>query len=138
RGSTRCRPTSTRFSGRRPRSRTSFSPTARRALYTIAPAGKDARYTRDGGFAGFLRQLGPATGAGSYTVADASPQLGELRRTKSPAELEQLSRAVAITEEAERDAARTIAPGKWEYEVEAVIMAAFLRNGAQRAGFPSI
>jgi Xaa-Pro aminopeptidase len=110
----------------------------RPTIFTIAPSGKEARYTRDGGFAEFLKQLGPANGPGAYAVADASGALGELRRAKSAAELDPLGRAVAITEEAQRDAAHAIGPGRWEYEVEAVIMAAFLRNGAQRAGFPSI
>lgn len=110
----------------------------RLSIFTIVPAGPDGRYTRDGGFADFLKQLVPAASAGGWTVTDAATALAELRRVKTTAEVAQLSRAIAITNEAQRDVARTLAPGKFEYEVEAAIVSAFLRNGSPRAGFPSI
>jgi Xaa-Pro aminopeptidase len=110
----------------------------RPTLYTVAPSGADARYTRDGAFADSLRQLLGPSATAKVPVADATAALAELRRAKSPAELAQLARAIAITLEAERDAAKTLAPGRAEYEVEAAILAAFVRNGSQRPGFPSI
>lgn len=110
----------------------------RLTLYTIAPQGPDARFTRDGGFAELLRQLVPPRLAQQVGVEDASRTLAELRRTKSPAELARLSRAIEITSAAEREAAQAIAPGRFEYEIESVILATFVRNGSQHVGFPSI
>lgn len=103
-------------------------------LYTIAPAGPDAKYSRDGAFAEVVRGLLPA----GATVGDARAALAEQRRIKSQAEIDLLVRAIEITEEAHREVARTVAPGRYEYEVEGAILGTFVRSGAQRAGFPSI
>jgi Xaa-Pro aminopeptidase len=103
-------------------------------VYTIAPSGPDAKYSRDGAFADVVRGLVPA----GTTIGDAREALSELRRTKSQAELDVLGRAIEITEDAQREVARTIAPGRFEYEVEAAILGTFVRSGAPRPGFPSI
>ncbi|MEW5977140.1 MAG: aminopeptidase P N-terminal domain-containing protein [Acidobacteriota bacterium] len=61
-----------------------------------------------------------------------------LRMRKSPAELDCLRKAIAITQAAQREAAKAIAPGKFEYEIEAVLEFEFRKRGATRPGFPSI
>ncbi|HYJ47411.1 MAG TPA: M24 family metallopeptidase, partial [Pyrinomonadaceae bacterium] len=43
-----------------------------------------------------------------------------------------------ITGEAQRDIALHLRPGMYEYEVQALLEAAFTRNGSERPGFPSI
>jgi Xaa-Pro aminopeptidase len=105
-------------------------------LYSVVPRGEGAEFTREHAFAAELEQTEAA--GKKATVADASAAIAELRRIKSDAEVALLKRAIDITGEAQAEVARTVAPGKFEYEVESVILAAYLRNGALRAGFPSI
>jgi Xaa-Pro aminopeptidase len=64
--------------------------------------------------------------------------IGEMRKFKSPAEIALLQRAIDITGEAQRDIAMNLKPGVYEYEIQAILEAAFMRNGAERPGFPSI
>jgi Xaa-Pro aminopeptidase len=71
-------------------------------------------------------------------VEDLRPHLAALRVVKDADELRRLRRAIDITTEAQRAALDVIAPGAWEYEIEAVIEYTFRRRGAERVGFPSI
>lgn len=103
-----------------------------RPLYTI-DFGESGRYTRERDFTDSLRRTLP-----NLRLQDARDKLAEMRRIKSASEIALLQKAVDITGEAHRDAARLIAPGRFEYEVEAVILGAFYRNGAERTGFPCI
>jgi len=64
--------------------------------------------------------------------------LAALRAKKSPAELRLIRAAIRTTIDAHRAAARKIAPGVHEYEIEAVIQEAFRRNGSERDAFPCI
>lgn len=64
--------------------------------------------------------------------------IGEMRKFKSPAEIALLQKAIDITGEANRDIALNLKPGMYEYEVQAILEAAFMRGGAERPGFPSI
>ena len=73
-----------------------------------------------------------------FSVRDATPILHEMRQIKSAYEQEVLRRSVAISSEAHRAGMKSVAPGKYEYEVEAAIEAAYLRNGAMSWGYPSI
>jgi Xaa-Pro aminopeptidase len=102
-------------------------------LYTIIPTGSTAEIERETHFVAMVKQMAPGV-----EVADVSRLVAELRKIKSPAEIEMLQRAVDITGEAQRDALRAIKPGAFEYEVQAALEAAFTRNGAERQGFPSI
>lgn len=52
-------------------------------------------------------------------IRDASPWLKELRMVKSPAEIEEIRRAIAITDEAIRHMWSHARPGIMEYELEA-------------------
>lgn len=84
---------------------------------------------------------GTSVGAGrdeSRAVRDLRPHLAALRLVKDEDELRRLRRAIEITAEAQRAAMKAMAPGHWEYEIEALIEYTFRRHGAERVGFPSI
>jgi Xaa-Pro aminopeptidase len=57
----------------------------------------------------------------------------EMRMRKSPAEIERMRRAVAITAEAHARAQEVAAPGRYEYEVEAELLHVFRRHGGEPA-----
>ncbi|MBI4543357.1 MAG: aminopeptidase P N-terminal domain-containing protein [Gemmatimonadetes bacterium] len=71
-------------------------------------------------------------------VRDVRPVADSLRLVKDDAELAALRRAIAITTDAHREVMRGARPGMFEYELEALLEAAFRRRGADRVGFPSI
>ena len=73
-----------------------------------------------------------------FELQDVEKDIAYLRQVKSAGEIALLEKAIQITLKAERAAARTIAPGVMEYEVQAALEYEFTRNGAERAGFPSI
>jgi Xaa-Pro aminopeptidase len=102
-------------------------------LYTIIPTGETAKITRENEFIETLRRDLP-----HVQVANVALLVGEMRKVKSAAEIELLQKAIDITGEAQRDVARTIKPGVYEYQVQAALEYAFMRNGAERPGFPSI
>lgn len=62
----------------------------------------------------------------------------EMRLRKDADELEQMRRAVAITGEAHVAAMRAAAPGKHEYEIEALFREIFRRNGSERPAYAPI
>ena len=64
--------------------------------------------------------------------------LHELRLSKSVAELAVMRRAAAITAEAHIAAMRAARPGRFEYEVEAVLRQTFRRAGAARPAYAPI
>src|SRR5215216_6633106 len=102
-------------------------------IYTVIPRGSTADIERESRFVEMIRQAAPGV-----QVSDLTPLVDEMRKIKSPAEIEVLQKAIDITGEAHRDAARTIRPGVYEYEAQAALESAFTRNGAERPGFPSI
>jgi Xaa-Pro aminopeptidase len=71
-------------------------------------------------------------------IASIAGLVSEMRRIKSPSEISLLQKAIDITGEAHRDISLNLRPGMYEYEVQALLEAAFMRNGAERPGFPSI
>jgi Xaa-Pro aminopeptidase len=71
-------------------------------------------------------------------VASAHDEVARLRMVKSQAEIAVIRRAVSITAESMREAARDVRPGVTERDLEAVLEAAFKRGGAQRPAFDSI
>jgi len=73
-----------------------------------------------------------------YELKDVEDDIAYLRQVKSPTEIELLEKAIRITLKAQEAAAKVIAPGVMEYEVEAALEYEFRRNGAERPGFPSI
>ncbi len=72
------------------------------------------------------------------TARSANAAVNQLRRVKSPAELDLIRKAVAITVDAQRDAMRYIEPGQNEFETQALIEYTFRRNGADRPSFSTI
>ena len=73
-----------------------------------------------------------------FHVHDANPVLAGLRQIKTAYEQEVLRRSVAISSDAHRAGMLAAAPGKYEYEVEAVIEHVYLSRGAMSWGYPSI
>jgi Xaa-Pro aminopeptidase len=71
-------------------------------------------------------------------LKDVEKDLAYLRQVKSAGEIALLEKAIQITLKAEQAAARTIAPGLMEYEVQAALEYEFTKNGAERSAFPSI
>jgi Xaa-Pro aminopeptidase len=106
-------------------------------LYTIAPTEPSNGFVREYEFIERARKELPGVEivTGDRMITNA---IGEMRKVKSPAEIALLQKAVDITGEAQRDIAANLKPGMFEYEVQALLEAAFTRNGAERPGFPSI
>ncbi|MDI1444769.1 aminopeptidase P N-terminal domain-containing protein [Polyangium sp. 6x1] len=71
-------------------------------------------------------------------IVEPGDVLHEMRAVKSEAELGFMRRAAAITREAHLNAMRLTAPGRHEYEVEALIREVFRRNGAERTAYTPI
>ena len=74
----------------------------------------------------------------AITVKDLGAEVAALRLVKDADEIRRMRGTINATIEAQRDAARQMVPGMWEYQLEAIIEAAFRRNGAERVSFPSI
>jgi Xaa-Pro aminopeptidase len=76
----------------------------------------------------------------SYPVEIVDPEtvLHEMRRLKGPDEVQLLERAIEVTREAHEDAMRATRPGMYEYEIEALLRAAFRRRGAERPAYGPI
>lgn len=86
--------------------------------------------------ASFLRKF--AERHPGLVLRDAHPIVDSLRARKSPAELTLLRRAIDVTVTAHREVMRTVRPGMWEYEVEALFSSAFRRTGGDGPAFGSI
>lgn len=71
-------------------------------------------------------------------IVDPGTILHEQRLFKSSGELLQIRRAVEITGEAHREAMAKACPGMYEYEVEAILRAAFRRAGSERPAYVPI
>lgn len=72
------------------------------------------------------------------TLVDPGVLLHELRLVKSPAELELIEQAALITATGIQAALARLRPGVHEYQIQALLEAAFLANGATGPGFASI
>lgn len=68
-------------------------------------------------------------------IRNLSPILDMMRWKKSPREIAVMRKAVDITVEAFKEAARFTKPGIYEYEIEALINYIFRIKGSQRAAF---
>jgi Xaa-Pro aminopeptidase len=102
-------------------------------LYTIAPRGIRNGNVREAQFVAQAQEQLPGV-----EVVSVANLVAAMRQTKSPAEIMLLQKAIDITGEAVRDIAAGLKPGMYEYEVQSILEAAFMRNGAERPGFPSI
>jgi Xaa-Pro aminopeptidase len=102
-------------------------------LYTFAPGKASNGRVLEYEFVQRAQKELPGVG-----VTSVAGLMAEMRKVKSPVEISLLQKAIDITGEAERDIALNLKPGMYEYEVQAILEAAFTRNGAERPGFPSI
>lgn len=71
-------------------------------------------------------------------IEDLRVKLDEMRLIKDTAELATMRRAADISAEAHRGAMRATRPGRHEYEIEAELLYAFRRNGAQFPAYTPI
>jgi Xaa-Pro aminopeptidase len=71
-------------------------------------------------------------------VRNLRPIVDSLRLVKDGDEIARMRKAIDITALGHVAAIQAARPGMWEYEIEAVLEAAFRRNGADRLGYPSI
>ncbi len=69
---------------------------------------------------------------------DIAPLVHHMRRFKSEVEIDSIYKAVQITNIAHDAAAKVIAPGRIEHEVQAIVESVFTQTGALRPAFPSI
>lgn len=106
-------------------------------LYTFAPRRAANGFMREYEFVERVRKELPNVeiAAGERSVVNI---VAEMRKAKSPVEVALLQKAIDITGEAQRDIMAHLKPGMYEFEVQAILEAAFTRNGAERPGFPSI
>jgi Xaa-Pro aminopeptidase len=74
----------------------------------------------------------------AFTILSPVTILNPLLSIKSPAEIEFTRRAVDITAEAQREAMRSLKPGMYEYQLDAVIRYVFSVNGSRSVSFPTI
>ncbi|CAN5647527.1 aminopeptidase P N-terminal domain-containing protein [soil metagenome] len=102
-------------------------------VHTRTPRGRSTAGSKEAEFVETLRKV-----ALRARVEDVSVHLAALRLIKSEAEVKVLQEAIDITIDAHQDAARTIRPGAFEFQVQAALEYAFARNGAERPGFFSI
>jgi Xaa-Pro aminopeptidase len=71
-------------------------------------------------------------------VKDAHPILDQLRARKTEAELALIRKAGEISAAGHRELMKKIEPGMHEYDLQAIIEAAFKRGGAERPAYGSI
>ena len=74
----------------------------------------------------------------SFEIKSPSIILNPMLAIKSPAEIEILKKAINITAEAHKEAMRSIQPGMYEYQLQAIIRFVYRMNGAPGIGFPCI
>lgn len=104
------------------------------AVYVEGPVGEAAKHTPAGEIEDRLRAIRPDLLIQAMTGKLIHP----LRRIKSPGEIANLRRAIAITGEGEFAAAAAIRDGVSELAVEGAILQAFRAGGAVRESFPSV
>jgi Xaa-Pro aminopeptidase len=109
-----------------------FGQRDRAVVYVRNP---DARRAGDGPEPRLVRLL--RDGAPTSEFRDVRPAIAAMRKVKSPAELDLLKRAVAITGEALDRVQRSIQPGIPEFRLKGQIVGAFVENGAT-TGFAPI
>ncbi len=103
-----------------------------------APGADAAWDTRVIGWLNAVRakvRLGVAAPA---AIADLRVPLDEMRLIKDTSELATMRRAAAISAQAHRRAMQAARPGRYEYEIEAELLYAFRRNGAQFPAYSPI
>jgi Xaa-Pro aminopeptidase len=85
-----------------------------------------------------FRRTRQRSGQGPIVVADPDLWVAEMRLVKDAGEIELLRQAARISARGHRAAMAAAGPGVGEWEVEAVLEAAFRAAGARGAAYPSI
>jgi Xaa-Pro aminopeptidase len=85
-----------------------------------------------------LIALYPKQGTGPIALEDTNHLLHPMRLLKSPAEIEMMRKATAISAAAHNRAREFTKPGRYEYEVQAEIEHTFRLHGAIGPAYPSI
>ncbi|NEP14494.1 MAG: M24 family metallopeptidase [Symploca sp. SIO2C1] len=80
----------------------------------------------------------PKSGTGPMALESTNTILHPMRQLKSPAELEMMRKAIAISVEAHNYAREFAQPGLYEYQVQAEIEHIFRQQGAIGPAYPSI
>jgi Xaa-Pro aminopeptidase len=102
-------------------------------IYTVVLTGPGAEISRESRFVEMLQKSYPKN-----DIADVSRIIAEIRKVKSPSEIDLLQKAVDVSIEGHRDVVAAIKPGAYEYEAQAALEAAWTRLGSERPGYPSI
>lgn len=74
----------------------------------------------------------------TFSVKSPSIILNPMLSRKSPSEIELMRKVVNITAEAQREAARSLKAGMYEYQLDAIIRFVFTVNGSGSVSFPGI
>lgn len=103
--------------------------------YTVAPYGSGAKLTPEYAFMHRIQEIAPIV-----QFKDIGPALASLRMIKSSAEESKICEAITITDKALRAAREFIqmGNGRYEYEVEAIILETFRNHGAYSAFSPIV
>lgn len=102
-------------------------------LYTVIPPSNYTSLAREEHFVDQVHKLSTTVNLNAI-----APTLGNLRMVKTEAEIAMLKRAIDITALAQADVVKAVKPNIYEYELEAIILNQFYKNGAQRPAFPCI
>ncbi len=70
--------------------------------------------------------------------ADAKMSIARQRMEKSPSEIAEIQKATDASIDAHKAAWQAIAPGKYEYQIEAVMVGTYLAEGCQRSAYAPI
>ncbi len=106
------------------------------ALRFVADAAADpfdGRPSREGNFTGLIRERFPF-----FEIKDLSPTLDALRLIKSERELTVIRKATKLSGLALVESMRSVRPGQYERELDAVGKFVFYRNGAQGDAYYSL
>lgn len=85
-----------------------------------------------------LRRKGRAGEYAPSTITETGKLIHEMRLFKTEEEVELMRKANTITQEAHRQAMKTVKPGMYEYEIEGLIDNVFRRSGCYSAAYNSI
>ncbi len=87
---------------------------------------------------GFARSRGARTGLGPRAVVDPGRVLDDMRLRKDPEEVARIRQAAALTVDSFLEVMPNVHPGLGEWEVQALLEAAFRKRGARGPAFPTI
>jgi Xaa-Pro aminopeptidase len=114
--------------------------TRRRRLAIVEPLPADFEATPAPGEGGSIVRWARAMRVRypAVEVVSVAPLVQRQRQVKTPYEQRILTRSAAISAAAHVEGMRVTRPGRWEYELKAVVEYQFLKSGALSWGYPSI